>query len=751
MKCRGNRVSGYKGYLAVCMVVGSAFGTQGEAMQHGLSWKRQPHIVSRFMEGIMLKTPLPEYPRPQLVRKDWMNLNGEWDFLPNGPLPPQLPEEFPERALVPSATDAPSSCMAEPWVRGWYRRTVKLPLQWKGKKVLLHFEAVGGITTVFLGGNKVGGNTGSHNRFWIETGELDVGREYELLVYFDDREPRIPRGKMDRLAGIWQTVWMEPVPAEFIRSFRLTPDIDAGHLLIEPDAFCHGSSCSIVATAWTDGKKVASAEADAGGPIVLGIPEAKLWSPDDPFLYDLTLELKKDGLVVDHISSYFGMRKIEAGEVDGVPRFLLNNKPCLQVGLLDQTFWPESWITPPSDEALRWEVEQAKAMGFNVLRKHFKVEAARWYYWCDKLGMLVWQDLPPQPYFRHRAHETEEDKDFQRHAMAQMVNQLYNHPSIITWVIFNEAFGQFDARDMTIRARRLDGSRLIDTCSHVWPNKLNRTRYSGDLYDYHCYSRVIRLGDDYNAHIPSALGEFGGIAYRIDGHIDKAGRYFGYGDDATSADDLLNHYEDLVRQACVLRDTHNLSAIIYTEITDWKGELNGFITCDRNVVKVDPERLKKINNLFLDPSPAAPIPMPEVRVTPMPVTRGRYVRLELPGDYHLIAVTEIEVFENGENRALNRPASASSVMADYAADRAVDGVANEGSLAMTGVETSPWMEIDLERETAIGRILIHNRDGNIGKRLDHVVLKILDEDRNEVAVMKPVHAAKVIQYGGDNK
>ena len=495
------------------------------------------------------------------------------------------------------------------------------------------------------------------------------------------------------------------------------------------------------------GQRVASASCAAGDALALSIPDAKLWSPESPFLYDLTLELTKDGQVIDRVKSYFGMRKIEAGEIGGVPRFLLNNELCYQVGLLDQTFWPESWLTPPSDEAMKWEIEQAKEMGFNVLRKHFKVEAARWYYWCDVLGMLVWQDLAPQAHFGHKAHETEEDKDFQRNALTDMITQLYNHPSIITWVIFNEAGGQFEPRAMTIRARKLDQSRLIDTCSHVWPNKFNRTRYSGDFYDYHCYSRNLGLGNEYNAHIPSALGEFGGIPYRIEGHLWEAYRYYGYGDDATSADDLLNHYEDLVRQACVLRDTHSLGAIIYTEITDWMGELNGFITYDRKVVKVDPERLRRINNLFLNPKPAAPLPMPPLRSVPMPATRGRFVRLELPGDYHLLAVVEVEVFEGGKNVALKGIATCSSVTAKFTADNAINGRTDDGAFAMTTVETTPWIEIDLGRSTDIETLRVHNRTGHVGKNLDHVVMKALDENRDVVFAAQPQHAARVIEYG----
>ncbi len=748
---------------SICLVgvlLGLTMGVSvADSGRHNLSWKRQPSLVSRFADGLMLKTPHPEYPRPQFVRDEWMNLNGEWDFLGDGPMPPELPKAFPEKALVPSATTASTSCLARDWERGWYRRQMTVPAGWAGGRILLNFESVGGMAIVYFNGKEIGKNTGPYKRFWFEVADFRAGQENEILVHFDDSDPRIPRGKPGRLAGIWLSVWAEPVPVDYIRSFQQTPDIDKGLLGVRcqvsglprrsRDSAKAGvrGDLTIAAVAMDSGRPVASASCVAGDSLTLSIPDAKLWSPDSPFLYDLTLELKKDGKVVDRVKSYFGMRKIEAGEIEGVPRFLLNNELCYQVGLLDQTFWPESWLTPPSDEALKWEIEQAKEMGFNVLRKHFKVEAARWYYWCDVLGMLVWQDLAPQAHFGHRAHETEEDKDFQRNALTDMITQLYNHPSIITWVIFNEAGGQFEPREMTIRARKLDQSRLIDTCSHVWPNKFNRTRYSGDFYDYHCYSRNLGLGNEYNVHISSALGEFGGIPYRIDGHLWKANRYYGYGDFATDADDLLNHYEDLVRQACRLRDTHNLGAIIYTEITDWMGELNGFITYDRKVVKVDTERLRKINSLFLDPKPAAPLPMPKLRPVPMPATRGRFVRLELPGDYHLLSITEVEVFEGGKNIALNQKVSASSVTGDFVMERVVDGRVDDTSLAMTTVETTPWIEVDLGRVAEIGAIRVHNRSGHPGKNLDHVVMKVLDGNRQVVFSSEPQHAAKVIEYG----
>lgn len=737
--------------LAVAPAMAQETGAKKEGDQHSLTWQRKPPLVSRWADGLRLKTPLPEYPRPQMVRDEWMNLNGEWDFLGDGPEPPVLPTSFPEKALVPSATDAVTSCLKRGWNRGWYRKTIDIPESWKGK-VVLHFESVGGNSKVYFNSKELGSNSGTYKRFSFEVSDFKAGKN-EILVYFDDRDPRIPRGKPGRLSGIWLGVWAEPVPVQYIRSFRQTPDIDAGTLRVEiPDA---GSleGCQVVATALDGGQVVASAEAPAGQDITLKIPNQKLWSPEKPFLYDLTLELRRGNEVVDSVKSYFGMRKIEAGEVDGAPRLLLNNEPYYQAGLLDQTFWPESFVTPPSDEAMKWEIEQAKAMGFNVLRKHFKVEASRWYYWCDVLGMLVWQDLAPQSYFSKRAIETEEDKQFQRNALTDMITQLYNHPSIICWVIFNERVGQFDPFGMTVRARKLDRTRLINTTSHVYPNEFNRKRYNTDFYDGHCYERNLKFYD-YDAHIPSTFGEYGGIGYLIKENSIEHDNHWGYGPDASSEEEFLSMYEDLVIQACRMRVPQNLCAIIYTELTDCNDEVNGFITFDRKVVKADVEKVKRINMLFRDPAskpgPLKPLPKRLLQQEEMAPVKGRFVRIELPGSGRVLSLAEVEVFEIGRNFALGQKASASSTEHGGTPERAVDGktdgnFANK-SVTHTATETNPWWEVDLGQTLDIEKIKVHNRTDGAGDRLKNFTLTVLDENRKVVFEKKNVKEAEIIEF-----
>ena len=575
---------------------------------HGLSWKRTPGLVSRWSEELLLEKPLNEYPRPSLVRKEWRNLNGVWDFLGNGPVPPNLPTHFPNKALVPSATQAVTSCLDKDYERGWYAKTIEIPADWAGKKVRLHCEAIGTKSTLYFDGVELGSQVGGFERVSYELPKVRPGAKHQLLVYFDDTDDRMPRGKAHRLSGLWQSVWMEPVAEDYILSFQQTPDVDRDQLMLKLKST--DPSLRVVARAFNRGKQVAVRSGTAQEELALSIPNPNLWSPEDPFLYDLSLELIRDGEVIDRAESYFGMRKISRAEVDGAPRILLNNEVYYQTGLLEHGLWPDSGLTPPSDECLKWEIQTAKAMGFNTIRTHLKIESERWYYWCDKLGMLIWQDVPRQNAFVHKAHETDEDKQLQRDTVRDMITQFYNHPSIISWVLFNEANGQFEPEEMTVLAQDLDQSRLINATSHVWlQDEVKRKwrdlqkRYNVDYYDAHCYERNLRFYDYDSRHLPAVFGEFGGIGYEIKGHTLQSDRKpHGYGENAQSADELMDEYEKLVRQAVAMRDSDNLCAIVYTELIDYKEEVNGFITFDRNVVKVDPVRMHALNMLFRNPS-----------------------------------------------------------------------------------------------------------------------------------------------------
>jgi len=572
-----------------------------------LSWKRTSQLTSRWAEELLKAIPLPEYPRPTFVRKEWVNLNGGWDFLGNGPVPPQLPDNFSDKALVPSSTQAITSCLEKEYERGWYRKTIQIPDDWAGKKILFHCEAIGTKSTIYLDGAKLGESEGGFKRITHELPALTPGKTHQVLVYFDDTDQRMPRGKLHRMSGLWQSVWIEPVAGDYIISFKQTPDIDTSCLVIHVVAT--DPNLTVTITARDQGKIVATAEGTSQKSLALHIHGQKLWTPENPFLYDLGIELKKDGVVIDQVESYFGMRKISRGFVDGAPRILLNNEVYYQTGLLEHGRWPDSDFTQPSDECLTWEIQTAIDMGFNTIRNHLKIESERWYYWCDKMGMLVWQDLPVPTFFSAYRPKSEEDKQILRGTLRDMIVQRYNHPCIISWIIFNEGGAQFEPRKMTLLAKKLDMSRLINTTSHIWltdeakrePGD-SQSRFNTDYFDMHCYERTLRFYEDNNSYIPATFGEFGGIGYAIEGHAWQTPRKpWGYGPMVHSAEELLSEYEMLVKQAVAMRETDDLCAIIYTELMDHFDEVNGFITFDRKVVKVDVEKVRKINMMFRTP------------------------------------------------------------------------------------------------------------------------------------------------------
>jgi len=556
---------------------------------------RETSLESRWVEEMLSEHPLPEYPRPTMVRKEWINLNGTWDFLSNGPKPPAIPSEFPESVRVPFAIQAKASGVDESVIRGWYRKTIEIPQAWAGKKVVLHADGIGTESHIYFNGKEIGTNVGCFKRVSFELPQCTPGKKHEVVIYFDDTDRRMPRGRQKHLSGLWQTAWLEPVPENYVISYRQTPDIDQSQLVLKVNAA--DAALEVTATALDNGKPVATAKGKVGNSFAIKLSDQKLWSPDNPFLYDLVLELKKDGKTVDRVEGYFGMRKIATGEVDGEPRIFLNNEVYYQTGLLDQGTWLESYLTQPSDKCLEFEIRTARKMGFNVLRKHLKMECERWYSWCDRIGMLVWQDLPTQREYVNKIHENEAAKQLQRDLLRDMVNKLYNHPSIISWVLFNEGGGQFEPRQMTTLTRRLDATRLIDATSAIMARGTDRKRYNADFYDEHCYKRTLEL-TDYHCHIPATFGEYGGIGYKIEGHTWLEKETWAYGNRAKSADELTEEVGKLVKQAVAMRETDNVCAIIYTQITDFYAEVNGLITFDRKVVKVDPERLRKLNALF---------------------------------------------------------------------------------------------------------------------------------------------------------
>ena len=555
--------------------------------------------MTRWARDVRPESVLPEYPRPQLVREDWLNLNGLWqlDFGKEGDEPP-LGKALSKQILVPFPVESALSGVMTHSDRLWYRRTFKVPEKWSGKRTLLHFGAIDWEAEVWVNGRNFGTHKGGFDAFSFDvTDALKPGGDQELVVrVFDPTDAGTqPRGKQvlkpggifyTPTTGIWQTVWLEPAPATRIQGLKITPDLDRNHVVIASEIAGEGSGYTLHATALDGEAAVSRGSSQASGECYLLLPpNAKLWTPDSPFLYGLKVDLMKGDRVDDSVRSYVGLRKIAVGpDEKGVTRLLLNGKPVFQVGPLDQGFWPDGLYTAPTDEALRYDVEITRKLGFNMTRKHVKVEPDRWYYWCDKLGLLVWQDMPAGdkgigPAEPDLKRSPESARQY-RTELKAMVDGLVNHPSIIMWVVFNEGWGQFDTAEITNWTKKYDPSRLVD-CASGWSD-----RNVGDVHDAHIYPGPGT--PDPEPKRAAVLGEFGGLGLAVDSHTWSRENW-GYRGTA-SPEDLTRKYEKLLQNSYNLNARPGLSAVVYTQITDVETECNGLLTYDRAVVKVDLDR-----------------------------------------------------------------------------------------------------------------------------------------------------------------
>ena len=560
-------------------------------------------LMTRWAKDVSPDKVHPEYPRPQMVRKDWMNLNGLWQFAmaKEGEEPP-AGKDLDGKILVPFPVQSAMSGVMQAADRLWYRRTFEVPAAWKGRRVLLNFGAVDWEATVYVNGKKVGDHRGGYDAFSFDiTDALKPAGEQELVVgVFDPTDKGDqPRGKQvlnpggimyTAVTGIWQTVWLEPVGEAHIGRMVLTPDVAGKCLRLTVEAA--GGDATVQAVASDAGKEVGKVSGKAGEELRLSVPGAKLWSPDNPHLYDLKVELLSGGKPVDAVESYFGMRTIEIGKDDkGVTRMRLNGKFVMQVGPLDQGWWPDGLYLAPTDEAFKYDVEITRKLGFNMARKHVKVEPDRWYYWCDKLGLMVWQDMPSG-----NNGTAEAKKQFEAE-LQRMVDGYRNHPSIIMWVVFNEGWGQYDTERLVPWVKELDPSRLVNNASGWTDRKV------GDVNDIHSYP-------DPKSPKPeparaAVLGEFGGLGLGIDGHTWKK-EHWGYKGMA-DRDELTAGYERLLQAAYKLRDTAGLSAAVYTQTTDVEVECNGLLTYDREIIKPDLERVAAANRGDFSRLPPPPI------------------------------------------------------------------------------------------------------------------------------------------------
>ncbi len=600
-------------------------------------------ILSRWEKAITPENAWREYPRPQLVREQWQNLNGLWDYAIRAKTLGQ-PTEFDGQLLVPFCVESALSTVGKgllPSQRLWYRRKFTLPDAWKSQRVLLHFGAVDYECSLFLNGGLVGTHTGGSDAFSFDVSDYLVNGPNTLVLSVMDptSDEEQPRGKQllqpngiwyTPVSGIWQTVWLEPVPSQHVEELRLTPDLDASRLRVEVLLNWPGPETTLAfrLTALDGTQPVATTLVRAGRVGFLTIPNPKTWSPDRPFLYNLRVEVLpvKDpfegktgprprfnetervayaraevtGPPLDAVTSYFAMRKISMGpgKVPGQPVLLLNNRPLFQNGPLDQGWWPGGLLTPPSDSAMVFELDFLKKAGFNMLRKHIKVEPDRYYYHCDRLGMLVWQDMPSgfvnnQNFNRNdtltadvlRRSRGKEQFELE---LRRMLNNLHNHPSIVTWVVHNEGWGQYENPRLAAWVKALDPSRLVNAASG-WTDQ-----GAGDFYDIHTYEPVPNVPAPKRDRVV-VVGEFGGIGWPIPGHLwqpDK--RNWGY-QTYQSQEEVIKAYRVKYAKMVEMAKKNGVSAAVYTQTTDVEGEVNGLLTYDRAVVKIPVETLRAIH------------------------------------------------------------------------------------------------------------------------------------------------------------
>jgi hypothetical protein len=584
-------------------------------------------VLTRWGRDLDPDRPLPEYPRPQLVRPDdtWRNLNGRWQYaFGTAERPPAWDGEI----VVPFSPETVLSGVGrqlrpDEWL--WYRRTFRPPARTDGTRVLLHFGAVDQSCTVWVNGREVGAHVGGYLPFTLDiTDALGTGDEVENVLEVRVRDlsetgphargkQRLDRGTIWYTAqsGIWQTVWVEVVPAAYVAALQVTPHLEQGVLEIVVEAGgCRPAPSPVVEVVVRDGERVVAAESGTpGDPIRLAIPDPHAWTPHDPHLYDLTVTLTAGG-TSDTVTSYAAMRSFDIGTDDrGRRRFLLNGAPILHLGVLDQGYWPDGLLTPPSDAAMVHDIATMKSLGFTMLRKHVKVEPLRWYHHCDRLGILVWQDMvngggryrhlianlpATRPvrisdkryrlYFRDDAQGRAEFRDEVRRTVAL----LRSSPAVAVWVPFNEGWGQFDANAIATEVKALDPTRPVNHVSG-WIDQ-----GGGDVKSFHSYLRPFRLPGTWRRWLRRrrdrrayALTEYGGYSLKVAGH-DWSTREFGYRHFDTAAE-LAAGFTQLHHDQLEPAVERGLAATVYTQLSDVEDELNGLLTWDREVLKVPAE------------------------------------------------------------------------------------------------------------------------------------------------------------------
>ena len=601
---------------------------------------KTPPLTTPWTGQVSTTNPLPEYPRPQMTRPEWQSLNGEWEFLNpatdaagnvNRNAAPPLGQTLPERILVPFPVESALSGIMRNDNRDlmFYRRTFTVPAGWSGRRVQLHFGAVDYEATVWVNGVQVTTHKGGYDRFEVDiTPQLNGGvNEIVVRVYdpTDGRGEKQPIGKQINnpggifytpTSGIWQTVWLEPTPVSSIFSVDISANLANNTARVRVFTRGNVTGHTVLAEA-LNGPTVVGSATGGFSEFTVPVPDARRWSPDDPFLYNLRVSLRNAaGATVDQVVSYFGMREVGKKLVNGVLRPTLNGEFVFQAGTLDQGFWPDGLYTAPTDAALAFDLQKHKDLGFNMVRKHIKVEPARWYYHADRLGLLVWQDIPSTQAFD--ANRTPAQIAELETEAREIIDEHRFSPAVVTYVPFNEGWGEWslaDTQRITTDLKNYDPTRLINPHSGYNCCASKGDPGTGDIIDWHIYT-----GPD--APLPSAtrvsvLGEFGGIGLRTPGHeYSPDGQYFAY-EQVSSAAQLTDRFTGMIRDAQQLMTTKGMSAYVYTEITDVEGEYNGLLTYDRRVQKVDTAQVRTANTNLVNASKnlnaAVPLTLGHVR------------------------------------------------------------------------------------------------------------------------------------------
>lgn len=564
-------------------------------------------IKTVWAETVTPENVWQSYPRPQLVRHDWKNLNGLWEYAVTAMDTDKNDVTFEGNILVPFAIESSLSGVQKtflPTDRLWYRKEFSLDKAWNGKNIILHFGAVDYSCTLWVNGKEVGSHKGGNNPFSYDiTAFLNKkgNQVIELTVTDPTDTESISRGKQQLnqsgiwytpVSGIWQTVWLEPVSKTHIRQVTHSADIDAGTVSLDVNIFNPTGKEKLHVVLKDGDKTIAESDATAGEKINMNVPDAVLWTPETPKLYDIEVVMTNGGKETDRVKSYVALRKVDIQRDElGNKRVFLNNKPVFQMGTLDQGWWPDGLLTPPSEEAMIYDMIQLKKMGFNTIRKHIKVEPEQFYYYADSLGIMLWQDMvsgfaTSRKDVEHvKAVATEDWNAPAEHSaqwqgeMFEMIDRLRFYPSITTWVVFNEGWGQHNTEEIVKKVMDYDTSRVIDGVTGWTDRKV------GHMHDVHNYPVSSMILPQNNNDRISVLGEFGGYGWAIEGHLwNPEMRNWGY-KTINGAVELMDNYGKVIYDLETLI-AQGLGAAIYTQTTDVEGEVNGLMTYDRKITKV---------------------------------------------------------------------------------------------------------------------------------------------------------------------